>query len=80
MPEWITANWIWIVLALGAGWFLLRRGGAGCGMGGHGRHDESAPMAKGLDADRSPSSANHDEHLTKGAASAGGPRRRGGCC
>ena len=80
MPEWITANWIWIVLALGAGWFLLRRGGASCGIGGHGRHHGSAPMAKGLDADRSPSSANHDEHLTKGAASAGGPRRRGGCC
>jgi len=80
MPEWITANWIWIVLALGAGWFLLRRGGAGCGMGGHGRHHGSAPMAKELDTDRSPSSVKHDEQLTKGAGSAGGPRRRGGCC
>ena len=80
MTEWITANWIWIVLALGVGWFLLRRGGAGCGMGGHGRHDESAPMAKGLDTDVSTSTVNHEEHLTKGAGSTGRPRQRGGCC
>ncbi|HAM55819.1 MAG TPA: hypothetical protein DD417_16250 [Elusimicrobia bacterium] len=80
MTEWITANWIWLVLALGAGWFLLRRGGAGCGMGGHGRHDESAPMAKGLDTDVSTSTVNHEEHLTKGAGSTGRPRQRGGCC
>ena len=80
MTEWITANWIWLVLALGAGWFLLRRGGAGCGMGGHRRHDESAPMAKGLDTDVSTSTVNHEEHLTKGAGSTGRPRQRGGCC
>jgi len=50
MTEWITANWIWLVLALGAGGFLLRRGGAGCGMGGHGRHHGSAPMANSVRA------------------------------
>lgn len=80
MAEWIAANWIWIVLALGAGWFLLRRGGAACGMGGHGSHHESEPMAKAPDTDRSTSTVNHDEQLTKGAGSAATPRRRGGCC
>jgi hypothetical protein len=80
MPEWITANWIWLLLALGAGWFLLRRRGAGCGMGGHGSHHESAPRTKRLDTDAPGSSGDHDEHMTKGAGSGGGSRRHRGCC
>ncbi|MDC6177062.1 YHS domain-containing protein [Ralstonia solanacearum] len=39
--EWLTQNWYWIILALGV-FFLMRRGGMGCGMGGghrHGSHD-----------------------------------------
>ena len=42
--EWLTENWIWILLGIGFVW-LLSRGGMGCGMGGHSRgahqHDES---------------------------------------
>jgi hypothetical protein len=35
--EWLTANWFWVVLGLGAAW-LFSRGGMGCGMGGHQSH------------------------------------------
>ncbi len=74
MPEWITANWIWLLLALGVGWFLLRRGGAGCGMGGHGRHHEPAPGAKELER------GDDHAHLPKPAGSTGGSRCHRGCC
>ena len=74
MPEWITANWIWLVLALGAGWFLLRRTGAGHGLGGPGGHHESAPRTKELER------GDHDEHSTTRAGSPDGSRHRGGCC
>ena len=36
--EFLQANWLWILLGVGAVWFLSRRGGMGCGMGGHGSH------------------------------------------
>lgn len=40
--EWLTQNWIWLLLLVGFV-FLMRRGGMGCGMGGgshhHGGHD-----------------------------------------
>jgi len=39
--RWLSQNWFWIVLALGV-FLLMRRGGMGCGMGGHRRRpDES---------------------------------------
>lgn len=52
--DWLTQNWIWIVLAIG-GFFMLRRMGGmgGCGTGhssAHGRHEgdrENAPPAAG---------------------------------
>lgn len=40
--DWLSQNWIWIVLAVGAFFFMTRMGG-GCGMGrsaGHHHHDE----------------------------------------
>ena len=36
--DWLTQNWVWILLALGAVWLFSRGGLAGCGMGGHGGH------------------------------------------
>ncbi len=36
--NWLTQNWVWIVLAIGAVWLFSRGGLAGCGMGGHGSH------------------------------------------
>lgn len=35
--EWLTQNWIWIVLVVGV-FFMMRRGGMGCGVGGHRSH------------------------------------------
>ena len=35
--EWLTTNWIWLVLGLGIAWFFFR-GGMRCGTGGHGSH------------------------------------------
>ena len=32
--EFLQENWIWLLLGLGAVWFLLGRGRMGCGMGG----------------------------------------------
>lgn len=76
MLEWITANWIWILLALGVGWLLFRSGGMGCGMGGHrhpqdghGRHhgDHGEPDAADPAAGRRP-------------ATSARRSRHGGCC
>jgi YHS domain-containing protein len=37
--DWLTQNWVWILLAIGAVWMFSRGGMAGCGMGGgHGGH------------------------------------------
>jgi YHS domain-containing protein len=39
--EWLSQNWIWIVLVAGI-FFMLRRGGMACGMGhGGARRDNS---------------------------------------
>jgi hypothetical protein len=78
MSDWISANWLWLLLGIGLVWFLFRRAGMGCGMGGH-SHD-SAPS--------------HDEQVTPHAGHTTGtgvaqeptapasapPRRHGGCC
>lgn len=37
--EWLTQNWIWL-LVLGGAFFMMRRGGMGCGMAGHSSHTE----------------------------------------
>ena len=38
--EWLAANWLWVVLGLGAAWLFLN-GGMGCGMGRHGSSHRS---------------------------------------
>lgn len=40
--NWISQNWIWIVFAVGVLFLLTRRGGMGCGMGGHHSHAQDA--------------------------------------
>ena len=42
--EWLTENWLWILLGIGFVW-LLSSGRMGCGMGGHGRstHEHGEP-------------------------------------
>ena len=39
--EWLAQNWVWLLFAAGI-FLLMRRGGMGCGMGGHRRHRENA--------------------------------------
>jgi hypothetical protein len=74
MTEWLSANWIWILLVLGVGWLLLRRGGTCCGMGGHGYRRDPAPRARELDP------GDHDESsMTTNTGATAGSRRRGGC-
>ena len=35
--EWLTNNWVSVLVVIGVVWLVTRRGGMGCGMG-HGTH------------------------------------------
>lgn len=78
MIEFLTANWLWVLLGVGVLWFLVRGQGMGCGMGGHShgsepaRKDEADPHAGHIAG----AGASHDH----GAGASAPPRRRGGCC
>jgi len=79
MYDLIGANWILLLLGIGLVWFLFRRDGMGCGMGGHSHgseptgKDEADPHAGHVAG----AGASHDHGA---GASAAPPRRRGGCC
>lgn len=68
MYDWITANLIWILLGIGVSWLVFRRGGMGCGMGGHGGHDHPEQDRREGDSNAGESHAGHD--------TAGTPRRQ----
>ncbi|HEX8009978.1 MAG TPA: hypothetical protein VF814_03430 [Casimicrobiaceae bacterium] len=74
--EWLTQNWIWIVLALGALWLVSRaRHGSLLG-GGHGMAHGGPGDAPGAQAsDTTPS-----EQKQAGHHGTGSSRHRGGCC
>lgn len=78
MIEFLTANWLWILLGIGVLWFLFRGHGMGCGMSGHShgsepsRKDEADPHAGHVAG-----AGTAHEH---GAPASAPPRRRGGCC
>lgn len=78
MSDWIGANWIWILLGIGVLWFMFRRGGMGCGMGGHGGHGEDSVKAKELPASDADVAADHSGHAK--TASTRESHRHGGCC
>lgn len=82
MSDWIGANWIWILLGIGVLWFMFRRGGMGCGMGGHGTHDHSEPSEKEFPPGGAASSVDHEHEadVKEPAAATHRPRRHGGCC
>lgn len=75
--EWLSQNWIWVVLALGALWLVSRaRHGSLLG-GGHGMAHEGpgdAPRVQASDA----LSSNSKEAGDQAAGSS--HRHRGGCC
>lgn len=78
--EFLQANWLWIVLGLGAVWLVFGRGGMGCAAGGHGAHGTRASG----DAER----PTHAHGSPNGQGTAESPRReaetaaprRHGCC
>jgi hypothetical protein len=78
MIEFLTANWLWILLGIGVLWFLFRGHDMGCGMGGHSHGSE--PSRTGQDDSHvghaAGAGATHDHSAGTPAA----PRRRGGCC
>lgn len=78
MYDWISANWIWLLVGIGVLWFLYRRGGLGCAMGGHSHESEPARE------DRDDSYAGHAGETgathDHGAGASAAPRRRHGCC
>ena len=77
---WLSQNWIWIVLAVGAVWLFsrMRHGSAmgGCcgGMAHEGPHE--APKAQGVDTPPSPAKKAGDQEAPAAASS---HRHRGGC-
>lgn len=79
MYDWLSGNWIWILLGLGALWFVFRGGGMRCGMGGHG-HDEADPAVKKLDANVEKSSRTDDGKTAGHPGASHGSHRHGGCC
>ena len=66
--DWLTQNWVWVALAIGAGFYFLRGG-----LGGHaGAHRfESAPQEYARNA------AGHSVRPVEAANER--PRRRRGC-
>jgi hypothetical protein len=82
--EWLSQNWIWLVLAVGAVW-LFSRGRHGGSMGGCCAHDmaregpSGEARAQGADAPRAPIT-----DVTAGQSAVRSPSShhgsRGGCC
>jgi len=62
MYDWIGANWIWLVLAIGVVWFLFGRVGMGCGMGRHGGHGEDDGAARAVPWADTRAAADHGDH------------------
>lgn len=83
MYDWIAANWIWLLLGVGVFSLLFRRGGMGCGMGGHGSHDHSGRGRREFESSEGEPHAGHDPGSTpppRDAVPAGTRGRRGGGC
>ena len=59
--EWLTDNWLWILLGIGFVWLFSRCGGMGCGMGGHGRgtHRHGEPKKEAEERTTSPRTGCH---------------------
>ena len=68
--EWLTNNWIWILVAIGVAWFLTRRGGMGCGMS-HGTHTPGSAEEGGK--------GKEGQETAEAAKGKGAGHRHGGC-
>ena len=67
--DWLSQNWIWIVVAIGF-LLLMRRGGMGCGMGHTGHGDEQANRTSAPQKPADPASGKPQERK---------PAHRHGC-
>lgn len=82
--EWLSQNWIWVVLAVGVLWLLSRgrHGGLMGGFGTHGRAHEGPPgktKGQGADAARPPVKEEKAGQAAERPA-ASHQHGRGGCC
>jgi hypothetical protein len=77
--EFLQANWLWILLGALAVGFLFRRGGMGCGAGGHGSHDSRPSRATGGASTARESHDGHPEESPARDSETVSPRRHGGC-
>ena len=83
--QWLTQNWIWLVLIVGAIW-LLNRGRHGGFMGGcstHGMaHEGPAGETKGQASDTAARPSIKEENAAQAADRSASSHRhdRGGCC
>ena len=83
--EWLSQNWIWLVLVAGVVWLLSRSRRGGSAMGCCGAHDmaHEGPAgegkAQGTETSRPPVKVDTAGRPVEGSAS---PHRhgRGGCC
>lgn len=80
--EFLRANWLWILLGLGAVWVLFfRRGGMECGMSEHGSHGSRASSETRAST---PARGSHDGHgaaeSPEREAETAAPGSRRGCC
>ncbi len=81
--EFLQNYWIWILLGIGAVWFLPRRGGhgMGCGMGSHEGHGPRTEDERSARQTSPGGSAEHAGHGSSGRGGAGQGGHRGhGCC
>jgi hypothetical protein len=75
--DWLSANWLWVVLGLGVAW-LFFRGGMGCGVGGHGSHVHGSGPSKLTDRSRNEHPGEDGSEEPEDAA-ASQPSRHRGC-
>jgi len=82
--QWLSQNWIWLVLIVGVVWLLSRsrHGGLMGGCAGHGMaHQGAAGEVKGQGADAAPPSIKDERAGQPVERSTSSHRHgRGGCC
>ena len=76
--EFLQANWVWLLLGLGVVWFLFRRGGMGCGMGGHESHETRSNRTE-RPSSRAAHNGHGDGEPDREESEAAPPRGRRGC-
>lgn len=81
--EFLQANWVWILVAIGVGWVFFRRGGTGCGMGDHSSHGSRAVRPGEATSAHAGAPDGHGrgaEQASDRSGGTGGAHRHRGCC